>query len=386
MDSRRRGEPAISVVVPFYNVEAYLADCLESILAQEFDDVEVLLVDDGSPDGSRAIAEEYVARHDHLRLLTRENGGLGAARNTGLREAGGEFLTFVDSDDELPTDALGILVRSARETGADIVCGSVERFDSTRTWPAQWAGPIHAQRRTGVTLEDFLPLVRNLYTCNKLFRRDFFGAQGLWFREGVSYEDQPIITQLMARARSIDVLPDTVYRYRQRDDRSSLSQQTATVRDLRDRILAWELSREVLTEELSRQGYEAWLQTLFEAHFRWYLASPGTADDTYWALLENVVRELSADAPDWVWDATPPPQRVLVRLAQLGRREDLQEFVRSGGMRLGRWPRQERPNGVLVQLPLLGDPDLPESLFVMGPGQVRRAGARTGRGRRRAQS
>ena len=236
--------PAISVVVPIYNVEAYVADCLQSILAQDFDDIEVLLVDDGSLDGSRAIAEEFVARDDRLRLLTRENGGLGAARNTGVREASGEFLTFVDSDDELPIDALGTMVRSARQTRSDIVCGSVERFDSTKSWPARWAKPIHRRRRAGITLDEFPPLVRNLYTPDKLFRREFLVAQDLWFREGVSYEDQPIITQLLARARSIDVLPDVVYRYRQRDDRSSLSQQTATVRDLRDRILAWELSRE----------------------------------------------------------------------------------------------------------------------------------------------
>ncbi len=368
--------PAISVVVPIYNVEAYVADCLESILAQDFDDFEVLLVDDGSPDGSRAIVEGFVARDDRLRLLTRENGGLGAARNTGLREAGGEFLTFVDSDDELPRHALGTMVRSARETGADIVCGSVERFDGSKAWPARWAEPIHTHRRAGITLEEFPPLVRNLYTPDKLFRRGFLLAQDLWFREGVSYEDQPIITQLLARARSIDVLPDVVYRYRQREDRSSLSQQTATVRDLRDRILAWELSREVLTAELSRHGYEAWLQTLFEAHFRWYLTSPGTEDDTYWDLLERAVQELSTEAPDWVWAATPPPQRVLVRLAQLGRREDLQAFVRAGGMRLGRWPVRESPDGPLVQLPLWDDPELPDSLFLMGPERGRRAGRR----------
>jgi CDP-glycerol glycerophosphotransferase len=379
-------DPTVSVVVPVYNVEAYLADCLESILVQELDDIEVLLVDDGSPDGSRAIAERYVAQDDRLRLLTRENGGLGAARNTGLREARGEFLSFVDSDDELPGDALGVLVRSARETGADIVCGSVERFDSAKAWPAKWAGPIHSRRRAGITLEEFPRLVRNLYTPDKLFRRDFFTAQDLWFREGVSYEDQPIVIQLLARARSIDVLPDVVYRYRQRDDRSSLSQQTATVRDLRDRILAWELSREVLGAELSREGYDTWRQTLFEAHFRWYLTSPGTEDDTYWNLLERAVRELSADVPDWVWEATPPPQRLLVRLAQLGRRADLQEFVRAGGMRLGRWPTREHPDGVLVELPLLGDPELPDSLFVMGAEQLPRAGARKRRGPRRTSS
>src|SRR5512139_3799743 len=97
----RRG-PEISVVVPFYNVEAYLAECLDSLVDQTFDDFEVLLVDDGSPDGSRAIAERYAAADPRLRVVTRPNGGLGAARNTGIREARGRYLTFVDSDDVVP--------------------------------------------------------------------------------------------------------------------------------------------------------------------------------------------------------------------------------------------------------------------------------------------
>src|SRR3954449_2372090 len=83
--------PAVSVIVPFYDVEAYLADCLDSVLGQGFTDFEVLLVDDGSPDGSRAIAQEYTRSDPRLRLLTRPNGGLGAARNTGVRAARGEF-------------------------------------------------------------------------------------------------------------------------------------------------------------------------------------------------------------------------------------------------------------------------------------------------------
>ena len=362
--------PLVSVVVPFFNVEAYLAECLDSLLAQTLEDVEVLLVDDGSPDGSRAIAEEYAARDDRFRVVTRPNGGLGAARNTGVREAQGRYLTFVDSDDLLPADALAVLVASAEQTGSDLVCGAVERFDSRRTWSPKWVPEVHRRRRLGITLDDHVVLVRNLYTWDKLFRRDFFETQGLWFREGVSYEDQPIITQLFARAGSIDVLPDVVYRYRLRDDRSSLSQQTATLADLRDRVRAWELSREALVPELSQHAWEAWLQTLFEAHFRWYLASPGTADDTYWRTLQAAVVDLSAGAPAWVWDATPPAQRILVRLAQLDRRDDVRAFVEADGLRLDPWRAEVRPDGIRLALPYAEDPDVPDELALLRPEQV----------------
>ena len=288
-------------MVPFYNVEAYLAECLDSLLAQDFEDFEVLLVDDGSPDGSRAIAEDYARRDPRLRLLTRPNGGLGAARNTGVRAARGEFLTFVDSDDLLPLDALGILVDTARRTGSDVVTGAVERFDSVAVWVPDWVSDVHGEPRDRIRVEEFLPLLRNLYTWNKLFRRDFFLAQDLWFREGVAYEDQPIITQLYARARAIDVVTEVVYRYRSRDDKSSISQQTATLADLRQRVEAWQVSRRVLSAEAPDAVYRGWLQTLFDAHFHWYLRSPGVMDDAYWDELVTAVRSFAEGATEEIW-------------------------------------------------------------------------------------
>jgi CDP-glycerol glycerophosphotransferase len=367
--------PQISVIVPIYNVEAYLPACLDSLQAQTFRDFEVVVVDDGSPDGSRAIAEEYAGRDRRIRIVTRPNGGLGAARNTGVRVARGHFLTFLDSDDELPPQALATLHHTAVTTGSEIVAGAMERFDSLREWTPSWVPDVHRSTLLRTTVEGHLPLLRNLYTCDKLFRHDFWVAQDLWFREGVAYEDQPLVTQLMGRARSIDLVPDVVYRYRARDDRSSISQQTASLKDLRDRIAAWRVSRDVIRAEFSEAVYDGWLMTLFQAHFQWYLTSPGTEDDTYWKELSAEVRELAAEAPQAVWDATEPPQRILVRLAQLDRPHDVQEFVRGGGTAVDSWPSRVREDGVLLELPLLGDPELPDELFVVGPDRLRIAHA-----------
>jgi len=363
--------PTVSVVVPIYNVEAYLADCLDSLRAQTFDDFEVIVVDDGSPDGSRAIAERYAGLDRRILVIARENGGLGAARNTGLAHARGRYLTFVDSDDALPRDALRVLVQSAESTGSDVVIGAVERFDSTRTWRSAWVDDVHLIDRPGILTEDFLPLLRNLYTWNKLFRHEFWRDQGLRFREGVAYEDQPIITQLLARARRVDVLTDVVYRYRARDDGSSISQQTASVKDLRDRVAAWRVTDEVLRAEVSPQIYNAWLLTLFTAHFHWYLQSPGTENDTYWSELQAAVAELAGEAPRSVWDATPPDKRVLVELARQDRRAEAQEFVRRESGKSGKWPAQARADGVLLELPLLGTPNLDDELFLLRPEQMR---------------
>ena len=363
-------KPTVSVILPIYNVEEYLGECLDSIAAQTFARYEVVVVDDGSPDGSREIAERYAASDRRIRIVTRENGGLGAARNTGVRHARGEFLTFLDSDDCLPPDALQVLLASARMTGSDIVVGGLRRFDKNRNWRPEWVERVHLTPREAVQIEDFLPLLRNLYTVDKLYRHDFWRAQDLWFREGVAYEDQPIVTQLYARASKIDVITDVVYEYRARDDRSSISQQTASVKDLRDRISAWNVSRETLRSEVSRAVYDGWLQTLFNAHFHWYLNSPGTVDDTYWAELQAAVADLTADAPQAVWDATSPDRRVLLELTRQGRRDEAQEFVRLDSRRAAKWPAEVRSDGILMRLPFLGATALDESLFLLRPEQL----------------
>ena len=363
-------EPTISIILPIYNVEDYLSECLDSIAAQTFGHYELVVVDDGSPDGSRKIAESYAAADPRIRILTRENGGLGAARNTGIRAARGRFLTFVDSDDVLPPNALQSLVVSAKATGSDIVVGAIRRFDSTRTWQPEWVDGVHFVPRTAVRIEEFLPLIRNLYTVDKLYRRGFWKNQGLWFREGVAYEDQPIITQLYARANGIDVLTEVVYDYRSRDDRSSISQQTASLNDLRDRIAAWRISRETLQREVPPAVYDGWLQTLFDAHFHWYLNSPGTVDDTYWDELRRAVCDFTADAAPALWDATSPDKRVLLALTRLDRRADAQEFVRLEGRKTHKWEAEPRGDGITLRLPFHGDRELDEQLFLLRPEQL----------------
>ena len=101
-----RNIPAVSVIIPVYNVEAYLEQCVDSVLSQSFDDFEIILVDDESPDGSGEICERYAASDTRVSVVHKKNGGLGYARNTGLEKAVGRYVFFLDSDDYLPADAL----------------------------------------------------------------------------------------------------------------------------------------------------------------------------------------------------------------------------------------------------------------------------------------
>ena len=365
--------PLLSVVLPIYNVEAYLAECLDSILAQDLASFEVIVVDDGSPDGSLDIARAYARRDRRIRIHRQANGGLGAARNAGLRRARGRYLMFVDSDDRLPVGAFSALVRSCERSGSDLAVGSIVRFNSSRTWAPAWITDVHDRDRIGVTIKEFPALLRNNYTWCKVYRRSFWDANGLWFREGVAYEDQPIISQLFVRAAGIDVLGATVYEYRAREDASSISQQTGTVEDLRDRAAAWVASREALAAEASAEVYQAWLQTLFTTHFHWYLDNRSAIDDDdYWQVLHDVLADLAADAPAEVWRQTPPHRRVMIELVRRGLREEFLEFRREGGHRTENYPATVRPDGVLLHLPLQGraDTDLADELFLLGADQL----------------
>lgn len=122
--------PKVSVVVPCYKVEKYLPEMVESLLAQTLRDIQVILVDDGSPDRSGAICDEYASRDGRVLVIHKENGGVSAARNDGLEAASGDWVIFCDSDDYVEPDALERLVSVGEDTGADVVFGDV-----TMVWP-----------------------------------------------------------------------------------------------------------------------------------------------------------------------------------------------------------------------------------------------------------
>ena len=129
---RRRPEPSLSVVVPVYDVAAYLPACLDSILGQTHRNLQVVVVDDGSPDDSGAIVDSYAVKDPRVHAVHIENRGLGAARNEGMRHAVGSYVAFADSDDLLPATAFATLVGSLESTGSDLATGSVVRWEGDR--------------------------------------------------------------------------------------------------------------------------------------------------------------------------------------------------------------------------------------------------------------
>lgn len=209
----RDGDWPLSLVVPIYNVEPFLAQCLDSVAAQEgFEAVDVILVDDGSFDGSSAIAEEFANRHANVRLVRQANAGLGAARNTGLAMAQGEFVGFLDSDDVLPPQALSNLYGVTNDD-VDVAVGQMASFPQTSRWP--WQQALQTTR-TVQSIAEVPELIHSASACNKIFRRSFIRSHGLLFGEGVHFEDVYLTLPSLLRARSLSLTREVVYLYRKR--------------------------------------------------------------------------------------------------------------------------------------------------------------------------
>ena len=232
----------ISIVVPIYNVEQYLPGCVDSILRNDLTDCEVILVDDGSPDGCGAICEQYAARHPGLiSVIHQENGGLGAARNTGIEAAKGEWMLFIDSDDKIHPDTLRILKEAARTQGTDVVSFGFFADNGVDPPVAQDVGypatetPFRLSER-----KDYLLALPSAWM--RLWKRELFLKTGIRYPSRVWYEDIRTTTKLFAAAEGIIVLPQPLYYYLSRPDSIMNSKKLARNReilDAMDDILDW---------------------------------------------------------------------------------------------------------------------------------------------------
>ncbi|WP_433512627.1 glycosyltransferase family 2 protein [Nonomuraea sp. CA-143628] len=241
--------PMLSVVVPIYNVEPYIGECLESLAAQTLEDIEVILVDDGSLDGSARVAREFVARDPRFVLLDQPNQGPGPARNAGIRRARGTYLAFADSDDVVPPKAYELLVESLRESGSDFACGGVLRLREGELAVSSMHEKAFRRPARGAHIRERRSLIRDRTVWNKVYRQDFWRAHELEFPAGI-YEDVPLSMRAHVLAKGVDVLPDIVYHWRKREEgESSITQRRMELPNLAERLAAIRAVRAFLSEQ-----------------------------------------------------------------------------------------------------------------------------------------
>lgn len=226
-------KPAVSVIVPMYNAERYLRCCVDSLLKQTINNIEILLVDDGSPDACGEIAEQYARLDERVKVVHRENGGLGPARNSGLAVATGEYVGFVDSDDWIEEDMYERLYRAAKETQAQVVFSNLKRVvhGNSQKWSSHpFAG------RTLCGDKEIFELRRSFYgalpnklredpvpvsACPNLYSRQLIEDGEIRFR-AIRSEDILFNTDVCKAADCVAAIAGAPYCYR-KDDQDSIT-------------------------------------------------------------------------------------------------------------------------------------------------------------------
>lgn len=216
---RSTQKPKVSVIIPVYNVEKYLRECLGSVVSQTLPDIEIICVNDCSPDNSQEILDEYGAQYNNFVLLKHEkNKGLAGARNTGLAKARGDYIYFLDSDDFLAgNDALQSLYDAAIADDSDETIGGVLKWDeSTGEKYLDWHANYLKEEVHGEYLVNLPQLWANVVACNKLLLHSFLKKHAIRFNENIrKHEDNPFSVKVHLLANKISILTKTIYIYRQ---------------------------------------------------------------------------------------------------------------------------------------------------------------------------
>lgn len=222
----------ISVIVPVYNVEAYLPKSLESILNQDYEKLEVILIDDGSMDSSGSICDEYAAKDSRVKVIHQKNGGAAAAKNAGLRIATGEYLTFVDSDDWLEPNIYGYMVEVLRSENADAA-----QFNFREVWRSKAEDRVLYLGRTITDSDEYMRRLAKDYSCallwNKLYKREIY--DGVFFEEGHKIDDEYFTYQGFLKDRRIVFDERIIYNYRKRAS-GAMGSPAAACQRLQDRL------------------------------------------------------------------------------------------------------------------------------------------------------
>lgn len=230
----------VSVIVPVYNVEQYLEKCVDSILQQTYRNLEIILVDDGSPDASASMCDDYASKDSRVRVIHKENGGLSDARNAALDVMTGDYVCFIDSDDWIVPDMVEYLLRAAEGMRCGVTCCEVIQAKG-------WKLTYDVLRQDTVcdvetALNDLFFDKRPNYACNKLYRADMWCD--VRFPKGLNFEDLVTIYKTFEPAGSIAYLREPKYYYRIRSDSISGTKNFAFRRDIAKAVIAryWDVA------------------------------------------------------------------------------------------------------------------------------------------------
>ena len=249
-------KPIVSVIVPVYNVEQYIGRCLESLTNQSCSlEYEIIVINDGTKDNSMDIVQDYAKRYSFIKIIEQENAGLSGARNTGIENATGEYIAFVDSDDFVSTDYIKLLYESAVENNSDVVCCNYrnivnESGSGIGNFPRHSCGVFSGEKILKEVLQDIT--VRS-YVWNKMYRRSIVEDNGIRFPLGVNFEDLAIMPQVFYYSKKVSFIPQALYNYVHREGSITGS---ISKRDIRNYLMAFSTLRKFMEEKKIYKKYK----------------------------------------------------------------------------------------------------------------------------------
>lgn len=265
--------PIVSVIVPVYNTDKYLEECLESILNQTLKDIEIICIEDKSTDNSLQILKNYSKKDDRIIILENEsNRGLSFNRNKGLDYAKGKYVSFIDSDDKLDVDAYEKLYNFIEENHQDFVIFNAMRFDDDGK---KWNSELHniSISDNPITSTNILKnreFVFDSTAWNKFINKDFLLNSKIKFVEGRLYEDMLFSMELFCAADSVGVLPNIYYYWRVRTDNKnkSITQKYNNIENIKDRLFIINEINKLLNNEEYSSLIDSYYNKLLKIDYR----------------------------------------------------------------------------------------------------------------------
>lgn len=254
----------ISIIIPVYKVEKYLEKCIESVLKQTYTNLQIILVDDGSPDNCGKICDEYAKKDPRIEVIHKVNGGLSDARNVGIAKAKGKYIGFVDSDDYIKEDMYEILINLIKEYDADVsICNLYDVIDG-KEYIRNNENGIQEYSRLEILKEVLLDKNIQSYAWNKLYKKELFDE--IKYPIGKKYEDIGTTFYVFEKCNKIVVTSEPEYYYLKRSDSLVNNVTESTVLDYTDIIIQRYLYTQKNIEKLRKYNNYYLAKTLITAH------------------------------------------------------------------------------------------------------------------------
>ena len=328
----RRADPKLSIVVPTLNVDRWIDDCLLSIRRQDFADLEIVVVDDGSADRTIDAVAEHLRADPRIHYLRSYGSGGGTARNLGVEWARGEYLAFADGDDMVPQGAYSRFIGQLDATQSDMVVGDYLQLGHGGIWHPHWKNGRFARQRDRITIGDFPELVLNRCCWDKMFRRSFWDRIGNFFPDARRANDIAPMVRAYVNADTLDVLPGYSYIYRKRPGNSSMTAKASRPESLKNYLEQELLCAEMVLKHGGRELGNHYFSTLLEkdlwVHLKGFLSDAGVRNHAAALEVFDAAAALLKTVPAGSMDFLEPRKKLVYELILSGTTKPLANLRR----------------------------------------------------------